>query len=62
MRKTMAATHSSLRLTTCSSAVPVAERAQSKLMGELDFINNSLSAPDAAVTAYVDMYADDLPE
>ena len=31
-------------------------------MRELDFINPPPSAPDAAVTAYVDMYADDLPE
>ena len=31
-------------------------------MRELDFINNPSPAPDAAVTAYMDMYADDLPE
>lgn len=31
-------------------------------MRELDFLNNPSPAPDAAVTAYVDMYADDLPE
>lgn len=42
--------------------MPVAERAQKKLMRELDFINNPSLAPDAAVTAYVDMYANDLPE
>lgn len=32
-------------------------------MRELDFINNNTSpAPDAAVTAYVDMYSGELPE
>ena len=40
----------------------MAERATRKLMRELDFINPPSLAPDAAVTAYVDMYADDLPE
>jgi hypothetical protein len=42
--------------------VPVAERATRKLMRELNFINKPLAVPDAAVTDYVDMYADDLPE
>ena len=58
----MVATHLSLRLAARPSTVPVAERATRKLMRELDFINNPSPAPDAAVTAYVDMYADDLPE
>jgi hypothetical protein len=31
-------------------------------MYELSFINGKLAAPDAAVTAYVDMYGDDLPK
>ena len=31
-------------------------------MHELDFINNLSPVPDAAVTAYVDMSADDLLE
>jgi hypothetical protein len=31
-------------------------------MRELGFINSQAPAPDAAVTAYVDMYAGDLPE
>jgi len=31
-------------------------------MRELDFINNLSPVPDVAVTAYVDIYADDLPE
>jgi len=42
--------------------VPVAERAQRKLMRELDFINNQSPAPDAAITGYVDMYAEELQE
>jgi hypothetical protein len=58
----MIATRSSLRLAARPSTVPMAERATRKLMRELDFINNPSSAPDVAVTAYVDMYADDLPE
>jgi hypothetical protein len=31
-------------------------------MCELSFIDGKSVAPDAAVTAYVDMYEDDLPE
>jgi DNA-binding transcriptional regulator YiaG len=31
-------------------------------MRELDFINNQSPAPDAAITAYVDMYDGELPE
>jgi hypothetical protein len=31
-------------------------------MRELDFINGHTPAPDAAVTEYVDMYGEDLPE
>jgi hypothetical protein len=56
-----AATRSSTRLVARPS-VPVAERAQHKLMRELSFIDGKSVAPDAAVTAYVDMYGDDLPE
>ena len=40
VQKTMAATRSSLRLAARPSSVPVAERAQRKLMRELDFIDN----------------------
>lgn len=61
-RRTMASTRSSLRLAARPSPVPVAQRAQQKLMRELDFINGQTATPDAAVTAYVDMYAGDLPE
>ena len=60
--KNMVTTRSSLRLTARPSTVPVAERATRKLMRELDFINNPSPTPDAVVTAYEDMYADDLPE
>jgi hypothetical protein len=42
--------------------MPVAERATRKLMRELDFINEPSSAPDAAITAFVDRCTDDLPE
>jgi hypothetical protein len=62
VRGAKAATRSSLRLEARPSSVPVAERAQRKLMRELDFINNQSLAPDAAITAYVDMYAGELPE
>jgi DNA-binding transcriptional regulator YiaG len=31
-------------------------------MRELDFINSQSPAPDAAITAYVDMYAGELSE
>jgi hypothetical protein len=61
-QKNMVASRSSVRLAAHPSTVPVAERATRKLMRELDFLNNPSPAPDAAVTAYVDMYADDLPE
>jgi hypothetical protein len=57
-RKILAAT----RLAAKPSLVPVAERAQRKLMRELEFVNPQHSAPDAAVTEYIDMYGGDLPE
>jgi len=31
-------------------------------MRELSFVNNQSAAPDAAITAYIDMYQGDLPE
>jgi hypothetical protein len=62
VRKTRVATHSSLCLAARPSSVPVAERTQRKLMHELDFINNQSPAPDATITAYVDMYAGELPD
>ncbi|CAD6258086.1 unnamed protein product [Miscanthus lutarioriparius] len=61
-RAPTASTRSSTRLAARPSSVPVAERAQYKLMRELFFINGKSAAPDAAVTAYVDMYGDDRPE
>lgn len=61
-RKTRESTRSSTRLAARPSSVPVAQRAQLKLMRELDFINPQVPEPDAAVTAYVDMYGGDLPE
>lgn len=61
-RKQYAApSRSSKRQAERPSAVPVAERAQLKLMRDLDFVNNSKTpAPDAAVTAYIDSYGHDL--
>ncbi|KXG24091.1 hypothetical protein SORBI_3008G184300 [Sorghum bicolor] len=63
MKKPTVSTRSSSHLAARPSAVPVAQRAQRKLMQELSFIdNNQQQAPDAAVTEYLDLYADDLPE
>ena len=59
----MEAKRSSMRLVAEPSSVPVSQRAQQKLMRELDFLNSQETEPDAAaVTAYVDMYGDDLPK
>ena len=58
----MQATRSSLRQAAKPCAVPVAERAQRKLMRELEFLNPQRPAPDAAVTEYIDLYGADLPE
>lgn len=61
-RRVVPSTWSSLRLAARPSPVPVSQRAQQKLMRELSFVNNQTAAPDAAVTAYIDMYDGDLPE
>ena len=62
-KKPPVSTRSSVRLAARPSSVPVAHRAQHKLMRELSFIDSSQQqAPDAAVTEYLDLYADDLPE
>ncbi|CAD6240323.1 unnamed protein product [Miscanthus lutarioriparius] len=61
-RAPAASTRSSTRLAARPSSVPIAERAQHKLMRELSFINDKSTAPDAAVTTYIDMYGDGLPE
>jgi hypothetical protein len=42
--------------------MPVAKRAQRKLMRELEFINPQQPAPDAAVNEYIDLYGADLLE
>jgi hypothetical protein len=44
------------------SPFPVAQRAQQKLIWELQFMDTPTLAPDAAVTEYVDLYGQDLPE
>lgn len=59
-RKVTASTRSSKRLAARPSSIPLAQRAQQKLTRELDFINAQSPAPDATITAYVDMYAQDL--
>jgi hypothetical protein len=56
------ATHSSLRQANKPSTVPVAERAQRKLMCELEFLNPRRPTPDAAVTEYIDLHGGDLLE
>lgn len=61
-RKTAISTRSSVRLATWPSSVPVAEHAQQKLMHKLDFINGQSPAPDAVVNAFIDMYAETIPE
>lgn len=61
-RKILKPTRSSTHLASRPSSVPVVQRAQLKLMCELDFINPQALGLDAAVTAYVHMYAGDLPE
>jgi hypothetical protein len=61
-RKTLVPTRSSMRLAARPSSVPISQRAQHKLMRELDFVNTQAPAPDAALAAYIDMYGDDLLE
>ena len=61
-RRVAAPSRSSTRLAARASPFPVAERAQHRLMRELAFINSKSAAPDAAVTAYIDMYGEDLPD
>lgn len=60
--RTAAPSRSSTRLAARPSPFPVAERAQQKLMRELSFVSGKSVAPDAAVTAYIDMYGEDLPD
>ena len=58
----MAPTRSSVRLAARRSHVPVSQRAQHKLMRELDFINGQSLVPDAVIIEFVDMFGQDLPE
>lgn len=60
-KKVMVATRSSLRQAARPSPVPVSQRAQWKLMRELQFIDTPTRPPDAAVTEYIDLYGQDLP-
>jgi hypothetical protein len=55
-KRVMVATRSSLRQAARPSPVPVSQRAQMKLMRELQFIDS----PDAAVTEYIDLYGQHL--
>lgn len=57
----MVATRSSLRQAARPSPVPVSQRAQQKLMRELQFIDTPTGPPDAAVTEYIDLYGQNLP-
>jgi hypothetical protein len=62
-KKLVAPTRSSARQAARPSAVPVAERAKLKLMRELEFVSdNRAPAPDAAVTAYAQLYGHGLPD
>lgn len=60
-KRVMVATRSSMRLAARPSTVPVAQRAQKKLMRELEFINTPSQAPDDAITKYIDMFGQELP-
>lgn len=62
LRRAAISTCSSVRLAARPSSIRVAERAERRLMRELDFINTPVPQPDAAVTAYVDQYGEGLPE
>lgn len=62
LRWAMTSTRSSVHLAARPSSVPVAERTQRKLMREVDFVNTQKPPPYAAVTAYVYLYTEDLPE
>lgn len=53
-KRVMVATRSSLRQAARPSPVPMSQRAQRKLMRELQFIDSPTGPPDAAVTEYID--------
>lgn len=61
-KKVAVATRSSLRQAAKPSQVPVSQRAQQKLMRELQFIDTPKGAPDAAATEFIDLYGHDLTE
>jgi hypothetical protein len=61
-KRVVTSTRSSVRLAARPSPFPVAQRAQQKLIWELQFMDTPTLAPDAAVTEYVDLYGQDLPE
>lgn len=60
-RRVIASTRSSMRLAARPSPVPVSQRAQQKLMKELQFLDSPTLAPDATITDYVDIFGQDLP-
>jgi hypothetical protein len=60
-KRVMASTRSSLRLAARPSPVPVAHRAQHKLMRELQFMDSPALAPDAVITELVDLFGQELP-
>lgn len=55
-------TRSSKRQAARPSPVPVSQRAQHKLMKELQFIDTPRGAPDAAAAEYIDLYGHDMTE
>jgi hypothetical protein len=60
-KRAMVTTRSSLRQAARPSPVPVSQRAQRKLMRELQFIDTPTAPPDAAATEYIDLYGHELP-
>jgi hypothetical protein len=59
-RRTLAPTRSSQRLAARPSSTPVAQRAQLRLMRDLEFISGKSSATDAALTEYIDSFGQEL--
>jgi len=61
-KRLIVATRTSLRQAARPSPVPVSQRAQRKLMRELQFIDTPAAPPDSAATEYIDLYGQDLPD
>jgi len=61
-KRLIVATRTSLRQAVRPSPVPVSQRAQRKLMRELQFIDTPAAPPDSTATEYIDLYGQDLPD